>query len=55
MTSRECSGCDKSDSITRKVVADRLKSLGIQSLNFDTSEGFDQSGLAQRETIRADQ
>ena len=45
-------GMDKSASITIKVVADRLKSLGIQSLNFDSWEGFDQSCLGQRETIR---
>ena len=45
-------GMDKSASITSKVVADRLTSLGIQSLNFDSWEGFDQSCLVQRETIR---
>ena len=44
-------GMDKSASITSKVVADRLKSLGIQSLRFDGWEGFDQGCLVQRETV----
>ena len=44
-------GMDKSASITSKVVADRLKSLGIQSLSFDGWEGFDQDCLVQRETV----
>ena len=38
-------GMDKSDRITSEVVADRLTSLGIQSLSFDGWEGFDQDCL----------
>ena len=40
-------GMDKSDRITSEVVADRLTSLGIQSLSFDGWEGFDQDCLVQ--------
>ncbi len=45
-------GMDKSDRITSEVVADRLTSLGIQSLSFDGWEGFDQDCLVQIETVR---
>ena len=40
-------GMDKSISVTSEVDADRLTSLGIQSLSFDGLEGFDQDCLAQ--------
>ena len=43
---------DKSTSVTSEVVADRLTSLGIQSLSFDGWEGFDPDCLVQRETVR---
>ena len=45
-------GMDKSDRITSEVVADRLTSLGIQSISFNGWEGFDQDCLVKREEIR---
>ena len=49
---RRMLGMDKSDRITGGVVADRLKSLGIESLSFDDWEGFDQDCLVKRETVQ---
>ena len=45
-------GMDKSVRTTSELVADRLKSLGIQALSFNDWEGFDQDCLVKRETAR---
>ena len=45
-------GMDTGDHITSEVVAGRLKSLGIQAVNFDEWEGFDQDCLVDRETVQ---
>ena len=43
---------DKSGLITNDEVADRLKSLGVQSLSFSDWEGIDQDCLVKREDVR---
>ena len=49
---RRMLGTNRSDYITSEVIADRLTSLGIQSLSFSEWEGFDQSCFAKREEIQ---
>ena len=45
-------GAYKSNRITSEVVADRLTSLEIQSLSFDSWEGWDQDCLVRREKVQ---
>ena len=45
-------GIDRSDYITSEVVADRLTSLGIQSLSFSDWAGFHQDYFAKREEVK---
>ena len=49
---RRMLGTDRIDRITNEVIADRLTSLGIQSLSFSEWEGFDQSYFAIQEEIQ---
>lgn len=45
-------GMDKKDKVTSELVSERLRVLGIQALQFDAWDGFEQDHLVQRQLVQ---